>query len=356
MTATVALGQDESMTRTERAAESLLRARVSVLLMVLTVLGAAVALIRSWTEPGIVAAAAGLVAVLLVLARVALSDYLLHQEQKRTLRDLREVRRIAEEDLRTDQRQNAKLEQLLGAMRDFNVIQGQALEELRQAKPATRYYLESHTDAISDVLTGAWNRRESLRPEQLWREYGDLLGMLREGQLFRSTVVVPDDPESLLANADFNRYVDKIYDAAERIEIRRLIVLDRRSWPPRRDDLPGPVLEHLTRLREVEGKTAGLTARVTTRARALMAFNEYPDFMIWGDDLLIESNLDGPEGLVVKAVFYFAGTQDEQIRDRQRDFENLFGNAEQAVTLDGLLGKRASRGPRTSRRRRRTTR
>jgi hypothetical protein len=337
------------MSRTERAARELLRARSAALLAGLGALGALLALVGKWAEPGTVATLVGLVSVLFVLARIAITNHLLHTKQLEVMTDLQELRQIAEADLAADQKQNVKLEQLLKAMRNFNVIQVEALEELRDAKPATWYYLESHTEAISDVLNGAWKRRESLRPEQLWTEYADLLAKLRPGEEFRSTVVLPEDPIALLQNTKFADYAEKIYEAArsKQIAVKRIFVLDVPSSPPRREELPDAVLAHLRELQRIEQETPSLSVKVTTKSKAVMTFREYPDFMIWGNHLLIESNLDGPDGLVVKAIFYFAGTQDGQISERRKNFDDLFERDPEVIGLDQLLGKATRSGRRS---------
>ena len=194
--------------------------------------------------------------------------------------------------------------------------------------------------AIADILGGHWDRSEFLRPEQLWREYGELMTRLKPGATFRSTVCVPSDPALLFDDTTFGGYVLAIYYASrsQGVKVKRLLVLNCEEWPPDQDALDHKVLDHLRELRKIEESTPTLEARVTIDRFARDAFHEHPDFMVWGDGLLIQSDLNGADGLVTQAEFYFASNSyTEEIDRRQKQFDKLFEDADHAIPLTAIV-------------------
>lgn len=355
--------------RAQRVAREALRARITVAVAAVAVVLSALALVLRWVESGTqIAIALGAVYAMLALFQVALRTFLLQTAQE-TIVDkteeaantLDEIKRTAEQELKAEERQNRNLELLFTALRDFNIIQAESLDMLLEARPTTTYYLQRQVSAIVAILHGSWDRSESLQPEQLWMEYAELLKRLKPEEQFRSTVYVPTDPEPLFKDASFQRYVKEIYKAvrSQKVDVvRRLFVLEDETWPLTREALPTVLIDHLRYLQRVEHETSSLTARVTINEHAKMKFHGHPDFMVWGDGLAIESNLTGKDGLVVTARFFFAGTHDEEIRRRQDQFDEVFGDETETMSLEQLLGPLDSptRSRAGSRRRRKTTR
>ena len=336
-------------TRTQRIVNEALRGRVTIGLTLLALLGSVLSLLAHITTAQTVGAVLGFLALLLLLAQIAGRSFLMQVEQRGMLlkteeaaKELQIIRRNTEEELRAEEKQTQQLELMFTAMREFNLIQVKSLDALRESRPTTSFYLQRHAAAIVEILGGHWDRSEYLRPEQLWREYSELVTRMRSGETFRSTVCVPSDPAILFDDPAFNDYVNAIYDAAvsQKIKAKRLFVLDCDAWPPSRDSLDRKVLEHLRKLAEVENESEGaLKVRVASEVEAKKHFHlGPPDFMMWGDGLLILSDLEGPGGLVTRAEFYFStNNHAPEIVKRQTEFDNLFNDPKRALPLAAIV-------------------
>jgi hypothetical protein len=339
--------QPSEQPRTKRFVDRALRPRISLLLVVFALVGAVVALVKDVSPPA-VGASLGFVALLLVLAQIAGRSFLMQVEQSEMLErtseaadELRVIRRNTEEELRAELKQNSQIELLLTAMKEFNLIEVDSLNALDASRPTTAFYLQRHGTAIVKILGGHWNRSEFLRPQQLWYEYKELVTRMKRGEIFRSTVCLPSDPALLLRDKDFNEYVDAIYEAADsqQVQVKRLFVLNDEDLPPRDSSLDLEVLEHLRVIAKVEEETPALEARVTSQKNATSHFNlRPPDFMMWGEGLLIVSDLNSPNELVTRADFYFASNNhSEEITSRQEEFDALFADSKRALPLSAFL-------------------
>jgi hypothetical protein len=337
--------------RRKRIASEALRARVTLGLAGLALLASAITLAAKFASARTVGVILGFLAVLVILAQLLARSYLMQLEQEAIVettaasaeglqKELRAIRRTTEEELRIEEKQNKHLEQLFTAMKELKLIQVESLDVLSQSRPATLFYLLRHRDAIVDVLSGYWDRTESLLPSQLWGEYKNLVGGLRQDQIFRSTVCVPSEPSRLFDNSVFTNYVAAIYEAAETksVQVRRLVVLDGEEWPPDEGSLDSKLYRHLRELHDKEDKIPTLTARVTSDEIARAHFKLNPDFMVWGDELLVKSDIPKRGDLVTHAEFYFpTNSQAEEIRRRQEQFDTLFDDATRALPLAAVI-------------------
>ena len=335
----------QSDVRAERILNKALQARLSVALLGLALVGSAISLASNVASAQTVGPVLGFIALLFLLAQIAGRSYLMQTEQRRMLlqanRELETIRRNTEEELRVEEKQTRQLELLFTAMREFELIKVKSLEALQENRPTTSFYLQRHASTIIDILDGRWNRTERLRPGQLWHEYSQLIAQMRAGETFRSTVCVPTSPSDLFADEDFETYVRAIYRAAEKkaVHVKRLFVLDVGEWPPRSDSLAPEVREHFRVLAEKDKQISTLEARVTDKDTASLHFHlQPPDFMMWDDGLLIQSDLNGPGGLVTRADFYFNGnSHGKEIRDRLSDLDRLFGDARATLSVAALV-------------------
>ena len=340
--------QPQKETRAQLVVRGALRGRVTIALSALAVLASLVSLLKTSVSAETVGAVLAFVALLLFLGQIAGRSFLMQLEQHGMLEktelaahELAIIRRNTEEELRAEQMQNQRLELLLTAMRAFNLIEVDSLKALSRSWPTTSFYLQRHATTIVEILKGRWDRSEFLRPEQLWREYKELLTQMRDGETFRSTVCVPSEPALLFDDKVFNEYVDAIYEAAslQKVEVKRLFVLDCEDWPPHKDSLEPKVLEHLRALAKVASSASALKARVTSEKIAKEHFHMGPpDFMMWGDGLLISSDLNGPDGLVTRAVFDFASDgYSAEILKRRKEFDALFADSKKVLPLGDVI-------------------
>jgi hypothetical protein len=335
--------------RAQGVAHAAVRARVVIVLSTLAVVGAAVSLLNNAVDAPIVGGVLGFVLLLIILAQIALRSYLMQHDQlgmlqktEKAVEELEIIRTNTEEELRVEERQTRQLELLFTAMKEFNLLEVKSLEALEKSLPTTSFYLQRHATAIMEILKGHWDRSEFLRPQQLWHEYAKLVTLMRRDEIFRSTVCIPPDPADLFEDEKFNKYVDAIYKSAKSqgVQVRRLFVLDCEVWPPDKGSLDAKLLEHLEKLQEVESAVKALQVRVTMESTASQEVfhRSNPDLMIWGDGLLILSDLSGPNGLVTQAEFFFANnSHSEQISKRQVQFDELFKDPERALTLAEVI-------------------
>ena len=128
-----------------RIADQILRARATIALSILALLTSAVTLI---TETGSVQTVA-YVYLLLLVAQVSVRAYLVQIEQKAIIettedttkklldkaegaaKELQEIKKTTEEELRAEERQNKRLELLFTALKEFNLIEVKSLETLQ---------------------------------------------------------------------------------------------------------------------------------------------------------------------------------------------------------------------------------
>jgi hypothetical protein len=337
-------------TKTQWVVNEALRARTAIIISLAALLGAGVSLAKAAVGVPAVTAALGLVGVLLLLVQIAGRSFLMQLQQEHMLLKtenaadaLRIIQRNTEEELRAEQKQSLQLEFLFTAMREFNLLQVESFERLSESRPTTSFYLQRQASSIVDVLKGRWDRSELLRPAQLWREYAKLMEMMRGDEIFRSTVCIPPDPADLFNEPMFTKYANEIRKAADPgergVKVKRLFVFNREVLPPDGEALEPAVLKHLQELQDLEAELSTLEVRVTTKSIASTCFNRlHPDLMIWGNGLLILSDLSGPKELVTQAEFYFSGNNyTKEIADRQRQFDELFASPEEAFLLNDVL-------------------
>ncbi len=344
--------------RGKQIAQQAVRAYVTIGLSLLALLATALTLIATTISGHVIVAVAGFIYLVLLVAQLSVRAYLAHLEQQEMVLatedatsellarandaagELQEIRRVTEQELRSEEAQNRRLEMIFTALKDFNLIEIESLDVLSESRPATLFYMQRQITAITGVLGGHWDRKEFLRPEQLWREYRELVGRLKEDETFRSTVSVPSEPGLLFDDSTFNQYVQAIYEAARlhSVVVKRLLVLPGHQWPPDKDKLDHKIVEHIRDLRKHEESIQTLKARLTSNGIASQHFNLHPDFMVWGDGLLIKSNLAGAGELVTQAEFFFASrNQNEEILKRQKQFDDLFAHTQETLPLTAVL-------------------
>lgn len=322
----------------QRVARSVHKTRVTVAGSLLALVGAVVALFAGLADAKESLSGFAVAVIFILIGQIAARSYLVLAEQEDLVESagnaqmvLASIQQGMRAELRLEQQQSLQLTSLLSALKECELLSVHSLEALEEHRPATRYYLRTQADAIIDILGGTWDRSEYLRPSQLWHEYEYLIGQMVAGGVFRSTVCVPHDPELLFGDASFASYLQAIYQSARErgVRVRRLYVLECKQLPQGTQDLHPALAEHLDELRGVEAQVAEFEVRMATFGAAKTAFHEHPDFMIWGEGLLVESDLSGEDGLVAKAKFHFAGTKSqttasELIAKRTQEFDRLF--------------------------------
>jgi hypothetical protein len=343
------LDEQREKQKWQRRANDALRVRVTLALSAIALAAAIVTYLTTGVSAHTAGNVLGFVLILILLLQIAGRGLLIHADQmaivqssEEAAEELKSIKSDTEAELRLEKRHSQNLELLLNAMQNLNLVELRSPSELEQSRPATLFYLKRHAAAILSILEGYWDRSEFLQPVQLWQEYAELIPLLREGDLFLSTVCIPADPINLFHNSSFRKYVASIIDAVEagRIEARRLFIFGQDTpWPPNLEDLHPSVCTHFQELQAVEHATNMLKVRATSEKIARMRFQAPdPDFMVWGDGLLIESNLAGEGGLVTNAKFFFAdGTEGRMITKRKWEFDQLFEDEDDTRPISDFL-------------------